>query len=272
MPRRFALTLALVAAAPAAFAQGVELAPHRAIYDLELVSAEGSRAVDSARGRIAYEITGGRCEGYAVTFRQVLQMTSGETGQRTTDLRATNFEAPESKSFRFMLDRDSNGVPGGKVEGTAEQDDAGLLVKLKQPQPKETRYGKDIVFPSAHTRRLIETALAGKTVIELPFYDGSDNGEKVYDTTTIIGRPLDQSTADRLEETARKAGIDKLRRWPMTISYFPQSAGTADRAPIYTLTLELFENGVSRALVLDYGNLKLKGVLKQIDMSAPAKC
>ena len=42
--------------------------------------------------------------------------------------------------------------------------------------------------------------------------------------------------------------------------------------PAYTLAFELYENGVSRALRLDYGNFALKGELKSIEFFKPTPC
>jgi hypothetical protein len=59
-------------------------------------------------------------------------------------------------------------------------------------------------------------------------------------------------------------------RWPVTISYYEE--GTADRVPVYTVSFELYENGISRALKLDYGDFALKGDLKSLDVQAPSPC
>ena len=38
--------------------------------------------------------------------------------------------------------------------------------------------------------RVIEAARAGKTILDFPVYDGSDSGDKVYNTLTVIGHKL----------------------------------------------------------------------------------
>ena len=42
--------------------------------------------------------------------------------------------------------------------------------------------------------------------------------------------------------------------------------------PVYTISFELYENGISRALRLDYGDFALKGDLKSLDVQAPSPC
>jgi hypothetical protein len=101
-------------------------------------------------------------------------------------------------------------------------------------------------------------------------YDGSDGGKKVYDTLAVIGRRIEPGTSANLEEPARQDALAKLPRWPVSISYY--TAGTGDRTPAYTISFELYENGVSRALKLDYGDFALRGDLKSADVSPPTSC
>jgi hypothetical protein len=54
----------------------------------------------------------------------------------------------------------------------------------------------------------------------------------------------------------------------VTISYFTQ--GDGDRTPVYTISFELYENGISRALKLDYGDFALKGDLQSLQVPTTA--
>src|SRR5438128_651372 len=82
-PRRIAacaaFATAIVLALPVhARAQGVALAPHRAIYDLKLGQSKGNRSLAAVRGRIVYDFSGSACEGYSLSFRQVTELDNGE--------------------------------------------------------------------------------------------------------------------------------------------------------------------------------------------------
>jgi len=54
----------------------------------------------------------------------------------------------------------------------------------------------------------------------------------------------------------RQAAFAGLTRWPVTISYFDHAVAekSGEQTPVYAITFELFENGISRALVLDYND------------------
>ena len=56
----------------------IDLAPHRAVYDLKLALSRGKRPIEGVRGRILYDFTGNPCEGYALQFRQVSELNTGE--------------------------------------------------------------------------------------------------------------------------------------------------------------------------------------------------
>ncbi len=50
--------------------------------------------------------------------------------------------------------------------------------------------------------------------------------------------------------------LAKLTRWPVTISYFDHESArkqeSGEQTPVYSIGFELYENGISRKLTLDY--------------------
>ena len=58
----------------------------------------------------------------------------------------------------------------------------------------------------------------------------------------------------------------------MTISYFDRSQKGGEQIPVYAITLELYENGVSRGLKLDYGDFVLSGEMTQIEFRDVKAC
>src|SRR5262249_27869049 len=84
---------------PPAFGQaaGVVLAPHRAVYDLSLLRSQGKRPVAAVRGRILYDFSGSACAGYALNFRQVSELDTGEGKTALSDLRANTWEEGAAK-------------------------------------------------------------------------------------------------------------------------------------------------------------------------------
>ena len=259
---------------PAKVAPPVTLASHRAVYDLTLASSGGTRAVESARGRIVIDFKGDACRGYTMQTRQVTMLESGESGSRTSDLRNTTFESGDGQDFRFKTTTVLNGAPGSAIDGTADAKE-GLKVRLKEPKRDQFQDRDTVLFPSLHMRRLIEAARAGQTTLSTKVFDGSDDGRKVYDTLAVIGRqitaPTNASGTDR-DKPLREGPMAAVTHWPVTLSYFTQGEG--ERTPIYTLTFDLYENGVSGTLKLDYGDFAINGDLTRLDIDKvqPAPC
>jgi EipB-like len=276
----------LLMAAAAAFVSGslggkVEAAAsgpflaHQALYDLSLVKSRGSSSINSARGRILYNFSGSACEGYTSEFRQVSELDSGEGKVTLSDLRSTSWEDGAGKSYRFKIDARMNDADSSQVDGVAERTGDHITVKLKQPETKTFTLDGSAVFPTEQIQRIVAAAREGKSVLELMVYDGSDNGERVYSTLSVIGQPIpgDRTIAAPDPSTTNDV-MKSLTRWPVTVSYYDREAKAKDgeQTPVYAMSFELFENGVSRALVLDYNDFVISGAMGKFDVRDSKPC
>ncbi len=248
--------------------------PHQALYDLSLTKARGNASLQSANGRILYNFSGSACEGYASEFRQVSDLDLGEGKSTVSDLRATSWEDGKGHTFRFQIETRMNDDDASLVDGIAERVGDKIKVNLKKPDEKSFTIDGATVFPTQQVHRILDAARAGKTLLELSVYDGSDNGEKIYSTLTVIGQ---EKTADTtvtpdasLEDSKQKA----VRRWPVTVSYFDQGAarGDGEQTPVYSMSFELYENGVSRSLTLDYNSFVIGGTMSKFSAKPATPC
>jgi hypothetical protein len=252
-------------------APATTLASHRAVYDLTLSRTRGKR-MQSVRGRILYDFAGNACEGYALQFRQVSELDSGEGKVAVSDLRATTWEDAAAKRFRFHSQNSINERDIRTVDGAAERDAGGVAVKLSKPAAKSFNLEPGVVFPTDHMRRIIEAAQQGLTLLELPVFDGSDDGEKVYNTLSVIGREIAPGARLPTDAAAGKDRLAGLKRWPVTVSYFDRSASGGEQMPVYSIGFELYQNGISRALTLDYGDFVVAGVMSQLELKEERGC
>jgi len=269
---------ALLFAAPAiplrAQEAPIALVPHRAIYDLSLARTRGSSTIVGVRGRILYDFSGNACDGYSLTFRQVSELDSSEGKVSTSDLRSTSWEGGDAKNFRFSSQNflDENLV--GTVDGRAEHDGKMTTVDLRKPAHKTLDFASGVVFPTEHMVRAIEAGLAGKTILSFPVYDGSDTGDKVFNTLTVVGRKIAPGERNHDDAAAHEAKLANVPRWPVTISYFAKGKAAAggEQTPDYAIGFELYENGISRALTLDYNDFVVSGKLVSLDIKQPTPC
>jgi EipB-like len=269
------LAVAAVVWSPAKAAANVPFLPHQALYELSLVKSRGSSPINSARGRIAYSFSGSSCEGYTSEFRQVSELDVGEGKVTLSDLRSTSWEDGDGKSYRFKIDSRMNDSDSSPVDGIAERTGDHITVKLKQPEAKTFTIDGDTVFPTQQIQRIVAAAKDGKSLLELTVYDGSDNGEKVYNTLSVIGQPIrgDKNGADADPSTTNDQ-MKTLMRWPVTVSYYDRDSKSreGEQTPVYSMSFELFENGVSRALVLDYNDFVIAGALGKFDVKDSKPC
>jgi EipB-like len=254
----------------------VLLAPHRAVYDLKLSKTHGNRGLQSVRGRILYDFSGSACEGYELQFRQVSELDSGEGKAAISDLRSTTWEDGGAKKFRFNSENLLNDQPTDSVNGRAERNAKAVAVSLSKPKEKDFTVPVGAVFPTEHMRRIIIGAREGKSILEFPVYDGSESGEKLYNTLTVIGRPIPPGEKPPNDAAMKTPALAKLTRWPVTISYFEQKSDKAEQSgeqtPVYSIGFELYENGISRALILDYTDFTITGELATLELKKPKPC
>jgi hypothetical protein len=269
------LAVAVFAWGPAQAAASAPFLPHQALYELSLLKSRGSSPINSARGRIAYSFSGSACEGYTSEFRQVSELEVGEGKVTLSDLRSTSWEDGEGKSYRFKIDSRMNDSESSPVDGVAERNGDSITVKLKQPEAKTFTIDGSTVFPTQQIQRIVAAAKEGKSLLELTVYDGSDNGQKVYNTLSVIGQPLkgDKNGA-AVDPSTTNDRMKTLTRWPVTVSYYDRDnkSREGEQTPVYAMSFELFENGVSRALVLDYNDFVIAGALGKFDVKDAKPC
>ena len=280
----FALALSIFAPAFGAIAQDVPkdipkdrpiiLVPHRAIYDLSLSETRGNSQVASVRGRILYDFGGNACEGYSLEFRQVSELDSGEGKVSTSDLRSTTWEDAASKSFKFNSQNYVDENLTETVDGHAEHGATKTTVSLSKPAEKNLDFDPAVVFPTEHMVRAIAGGRAGKSILDFPVYDGSESGGKVFDTLTVIGHKILPNERNHDDAAANEPKLANVPRWPVTISYFDNAKNkeTSEQTPAYAISFELYENGISRALSLDYNDFVVTGKLTSLEFKDTKPC
>jgi len=255
-------------------APSVAFLAHQAVYDLSLKTSRGNASVSNATGRILYNFAGSACEGYTTEFRQVSQLDAGESKTTISDLRSTSWEDGEGKSYRFKIETRMNDADTTSVDGIAEREGTTVKVKLKKPKVK-TFTIEGAVFPTEQVKLIIEAARAGKSLLELVIYDGSDDGEKVYNTLTVIGQPIPGTKAPaKPDATTANEKFKSQTRWPVTVSYYDRAtkSNSGEQTPIYAMSFELYEDGVSRALSRDYNDFVIAGAMGKIDVKETKPC
>lgn len=265
------LTLITAMLATAVSAEAASVAPHRAIYDLSLLRANEGASLQSASGRLAFEVEGSSCEGFTVSFRMATKYRPKEGEQTVIDTQTTTYEGPGALEFRHQVKE--------TVNGDLKED---LRIKLTRPsvdaEGAATMTGKPndgfivpagAALPMQHQLKLMSLGEAGGGRDSSVVFDGSDDG-KSFRAISFVGKQKPAGAIARDVSNPVAAPLQSLGSWPMSISYFPLEGG--GETPEYQVSFDMYQNGVATGLVLDYGDFVLSGTLTNLDMLAPSEC
>lgn len=264
--RALAAAPLLLAALPADAA--VQLTPHRATYALSLDGNTSAKRVNAAKGQIVYEMRGSPCAGYSVQLRQSTDLDTDGGGRLTSAISTATWEDGDGNAYRFRVTNTINGERPDEADGVAERKDGKLVVKATKPEVETIELAKGVLLPTQHVLKVLNAASAGDSVVEAPVYDGSPDARKIYDTLSVIGKP--SQDVQGLETSATTGDLAGRTRYPVTISYYERD-GT-DGKPDYIISFDLYDNGVSRALKLDYGDFALRGTLTSYEQLPQEAC
>ena len=244
-----------------------ELAPHRAVYEMKLGEADENSGIIAVKGRMVFEFQGNHCDGYTQNMRFVTEITDKRGTSTLTDLRTSNWEDGAGARFRFnsqhYRDRNLKEI----IKGDAKRDSkmSAVNVALFKPSKQKLTLKDQVFFPNQHSVELLKSAMAGKTILQARIYDGSEKGRKVFNTTSIIGKEGVSNKPSPFPNVANAERLEGVASWPVAISYFEDGTASGEELPVYELAFRFYANGVSRNLLINYGDFTIRGILKEIE-------
>ncbi|MFV0297227.1 MAG: cell envelope integrity EipB family protein, partial [Hyphomicrobiaceae bacterium] len=244
-------------------------APHRAVYEITLERSASGSGVVELTGRMVYELNGSSCEGYTQNMRFVTRITSQDGTEQLSDLRTSSWEDGKGKRLRFNSEqyRDAKLVETTAGDAQREAKQGSIAVNVVRPGKQRLEIDAANLFPMQHSTALLQAAERGQRQLVAGIYDGSEKGEKVYQTSAWIGAPIASARPVGLP-----AGLEKLRSWPVSIAYFDPGSDSKDALPAYELSFDIFENGVSTNMMIDYGDFAVRGQLKELTFYTRSEC
>lgn len=253
---------------PSAFATpAAGLAPHRAVYDLQLKDATERSGIAGMYGRMVYEFNGSPCDGYTVSFRFVTQINTGDE-TRVADQQTTTYEDLKNGSFRFLTRSFTDEKLDKEVRGSAREEKEGVSVDLTAPDARQVELAASR-FPTEHMLEVIARAKKGERFFESRIFDGSDSGDKALMTTAVVGKKETPKSGD--PDADRAGSFSTQAFWPVSIAYYNDTS-EGDALPVFRMSFKLYENGITRDLTMDYGEFVLSGKLAKLEMFKAQEC
>ena len=262
----FVFVAAVVGIVPfAAPAEAAEIAPHRALYTMSLGNARSDSGVVDARGTMDYE-WGETCEGWTIEQRYRLKMRYAETSDVDIVSSFVTWESKDGLRYRFNQKQTRNGEVDQEIRGEARLDGPGKsgVAEFTKPEAQTLRLEPGVLFPSAHTILLIDSARAGENFVSRLVFDGATD-ENAVQVSAVIGHKL---TADPAAET--RSPLLERPGWRVRLAFFPVDANA--EKPDYELGMRLLDNGVSQDMVIDYGEYSIRAKLDDIEPLSKPNC
>ncbi|HEV8679164.1 MAG TPA: cell envelope integrity EipB family protein [Stellaceae bacterium] len=260
--RPAAVALACLCAGSAAAA---EIMPHRALYTMSLGRANNDAGVAGVSGTMAYQ-WGETCDGWTVEQRYRLRMDYADQPDVDIASKFVTSEAKDGLSYRFNQKETRNGADNEEIKGTAKLDGPGQggVADFEQPAGKSFKLPPDMLFPSAHTIMLIDKAQAGENFISKHIFDGATVENAVL-VSAVIGAKIEPDA-----EAAKRSPLLNRPGWRVRLAFFP--ADQKEEKPDYELGMLLLDNGVSRDMVIDYGEYAIRAKLDDIEALPKPGC
>ncbi|HEY5363385.1 MAG TPA: DUF1849 family protein [Aestuariivirga sp.] len=246
----------------------MDLASYRADYDLQPVRIEQGGKVQPIDGQLAYEVAGSDCAGWTVSTQIKNRIAQAEQGLQTTDIKSRSFETDDGLSMTVSQQESIDGKLSDDSEIKVAKPEIGAPSKGNLNGSKSLNFSlnPEVIYPTEHQRRLLAAAAKGLTRDVSTVYDGSD-GEKVFRIVTFISKKHEATAQPRGDLSA----LDSLASWTFQLGYYPVTDEQAD-TPEFQTTFNMFENGVSTAMVFDYGNYAMKATISKLEMLPATPC
>ena len=246
-------------------AGAAEIAPHRALYSMSLGATHGDAGVTAATGTMAYQ-WGEACDGWTIEQRYRLKMGYAESPDVSLSSNFVTWEAKDGLRYRFNQKETRGGGADEEIRGEAKLDGPGKggAVEFEKPEPKTLQLPEGVLFPSAHTIFLIDKAKAGENFLSKQIFDGATADGAVL-VSAVIGPKVEPDA-----EAAKKSPLLNRPGWRVRLAFFP--ADQKAEKPDYELGMLLLDNGVSRDMVIDYGDYSIRAKLDDVEALPKPGC
>jgi hypothetical protein len=232
---------------------------------MSLGSTHGDAGVTGAGGTMAYQ-WGESCDGWTVEQRYRLKMAYAESSDVSISSNFVTWESKDGLRYRFNQKETRNAGDEEEVKGEAKLDGPGQggTATFELPKDKSFKLPAGVLFPSAHTIAVIKKAEGGENFMSQQVFDGATAEGPVL-VSAVIGPKVDPDP-----EAAKKSPLLNRPGWRVRLAFFP--ADQKAEKPDYELGMVLLDNGVSRDMVIDYGDYAIRATLEDIEALPKPGC
>ena len=250
------------------WAASAGLAPHKAIYDIKMVSRHSGAQVLNISGQMMFEgkIT---CDAWTTDhrFKLLYEYADAVPMRITSDF--STYESMDGKDFSFTSRRERNGELFEEVRGHAilDKDNKGEAL-FSLPDGLKFDLASGTMFPISHTQALLQNVNAGKKFFSTTVFDGSDQDGPV-EINAFIGKPV----ANIKSILSPVEAIDKMLvaspAHNVRMAFFPLNRQESEAD--YEMDIVLHDNGIISDMLVDYGDFSVTQKLVALEkLDVPA--
>jgi len=249
-------------------AQDVVLVPHRATYDMKLATARPNSGILEVNGRMVLEMVDS-CDAWEVKQRIKLKFLRNEGDEFDTDSSFTSYETKDGLGLRFSVRNIQDQEVEEELRGHADLEGQGGKgrASFTLPEVRNFELPAGTLFPTTHLALIIRHARDGDKSVSYSVFDGA-RLDGAFQVNAVIGKP------PRATGPAVRGDVGLLRNqpsWGVRLAFFAAGdQGTAN--PEYELALDLLGNGISRSMMLDYGEFAVDARLVQLQALPRPRC
>jgi hypothetical protein len=237
------------------------LAPHKAVYDIDLIATHSGSQIINISGQMAYEWKP-TCDAWVTDHRfKLFYEYADSPGMRiTSDF--TTYESFDGKDFNFSSRRQRDGQMYQEIRGNA---DNGKAV-YSMPESLKFDLAKGSLFPMGHTLEVIKQAEAGNKFYSANVFDGSDE-EGPIEINTFVGKPAKSGAAksDKIDNSLLDG-----KAWNVRMAVFQHAA--QEEESDYEMDMVFHENGIISDMTIEYDDFSVTQKLVSLEKITADAC
>jgi len=245
----------------------MELAPHKALYEVDLSATHSGSQILNISGQMSYQWKKS-CDAWVTDHKfKLFYEYADAPGMRIASDFST-YETNDGKNFNFTSRRQRDGEMYQEILGHANVTDKGGLASYRMPEKMKYDLAPGTLFPVSHTLELIEHAKRGDKFYTAQIFDGSDE-EGPIEINTFIGKEVDGAKA-----AAGNSKIDATllsgKAWNVRMAVYPVK--DKEEESDYEMTMVFHENGIISDMLIEYDDFSVKQKLVALEKIPADSC
>ncbi len=229
------------------------LKPHKALYDIELVSTRSGSQIVNVSGKMLYEWQP-TCDAWISNHRFDLLYEYADTAPMRITSDFSTYEPYDGNSLDYTSRRKRDGVLFEELRGHARIKETGVGEAVyTMPEGLIQELPMGTVFPMGHSRKMLEQIKKGRKFMAATIFDGSDEEGPVL-VNSVLGKP-----ANAVAQVNGSAALDmsllNTPAWNMRLAFFPLNDDST--MSDYEMDIVFHENGVISDMLIQYDDFAI---------------